>query len=79
MKPARITPERGKVYENKGGGSFRCLRGFNGDAIMVNIKSGWTFKAHDVRQYEDGTIEWGFSTGGHWETVEDGQHKEATT
>ena len=65
-KRQRITPDQGKTYTNKGGGEFLCLRGYNGDADMQNVKSGWTFKAHGVQQYEDGTIEWDYSTGGHF-------------
>lgn len=67
MDGKRITPERGKIYRNKGGGKFLCIRGFDGNAVMQNIASGWTFKANGVIQYEDGTIEWDYSTGGHFE------------
>ncbi len=66
-KRQRITPEQGKIYTNKGGGEFICLRGYKGDAVMKNTKSGWTFKAHGVQQYENGTIEWDYSTGGHFD------------
>lgn len=69
MSTKRITPERGKVYKNKGSGEFFCIRGFDGNAIMKNIASGWTFKANGVIQYEDGTIEWDYSTGGHFERL----------
>ncbi len=53
MSSERITPERGKVYKNKGGEEFLCIRGFDGNAIMQNTVSGWTFKANGVIQYED--------------------------
>lgn len=67
-KRQRITPEQGKVYANKGGGEFLCLRNYHGgDACMRNVKSGWTFMAHGVQQYEDGTIEWDYSTGGQFD------------
>lgn len=69
MCSKRITPERGKVYKNKGGGKFLCIRGFDGNAIMQNIASGWTFKANGVIQYEDGAVEWDYSTGGHFERL----------
>lgn len=65
----RPAPER--QYENAGGGIFKCLRsGGNGDmlgegnAIMQNILSGWTFQAHGCGIYEDGKIDWDYSTGG---------------
>lgn len=64
-----ITPEREKIYKNRGGGEFRCIRGLDGNAVMQNIASGWTFKANRIFQYEDGTIEWDYSTGGHFERL----------
>lgn len=66
MQGKRITPEQGKIYRNKGGGEFFCIRGFDGNAIMRNTASGWIFKANGVIQYEDNTIEWDYSTGGHF-------------
>lgn len=70
MKGKRITPERGKIYKNKGGGEFLCIRGYDGDAIMQNIASRWTFVAHGIIQYDDDSIEWDYSTGGHFERLE---------
>ena len=66
-KRQMITPEQGKIYKNKGGGEFLCLRNYTYDAMMKNVKSGWTFMAHGVQQYEDGTIEWDYSTGGRFD------------
>lgn len=68
MDGRRITPEQGKVYKNKGGGEFFCIRGYAGDAVMRNIASGWSFKANGVIQYGDGSIEWDYSTGGHFDS-----------
>ena len=67
MQGKRITPEQGKVYQNKGGGEFLCIESFDGSAVMQNTASRWTFKAHGVTQYEDGTVEWDYSTRGHFE------------
>lgn len=69
MNSKKITPERGKIYKNKGGGEFLCIQGDNGSAVMQNIVSGWTFKANNVVQYEDGSVEWDYSTGGHFENL----------
>lgn len=66
MNGKRITPAQGNVYRNKGGGEFLCIRGYDGNAVMQNIASQWTFEANGVIQYEDGTIEWDYSTGGHF-------------
>lgn len=68
-----ITLEVGKTYKNRGGGTFVCLEvgGFlrPGDAIVQNVASGWTCTAHGVTQYEDGAIEWDYSTGGRFMEV----------
>ena len=64
-----FTPEIGGVYENEGGGVFRCLGAAHWiyDAvIMQNIRSGWTFKAHGVGIYKDGRIDWNYSTDGYF-------------
>lgn len=74
-------PYRGDVYENRGGGTFRCLDDYNRffcvsgfedmppTALMQNVKSGWTFKAIGIVQYPDGTIEWDYSKEGRFEEV----------
>ena len=35
-------------------------------AGFERITDGWCLTAHGVIQYEDGTIEWNYSSGGHW-------------
>ena len=64
----RFTPEGGREYENQGGGTYRCLmRGGRipeHAAVMMNTSSSWTFIAHDCGIYEDGRIDWDYSTGG---------------
>lgn len=67
MQGKRITPKPGKVYRNKGGGEFLCLESFDGSAVMQNTASRWTFETHGITQYEDGTLEWDYSTRGHFE------------
>ena len=59
-------PAAGETYRNVSGGSYRCLRAGHGSssAMMVNVKSGWTFIAHGLRRYFDGCIEWDYSTDG---------------
>ena len=64
--------EYGKVYHNRGGGDFCCttphFMGYpDGVERMTNVKTGWTFRAHGIVQYEDGSIEWDYSTGGYFE------------
>lgn len=68
MTREKFTPAIGKIYENNGGGTYRCLRADEiGEAVMQNTKTGWTLNAHGCGIYEDGTIDWDYSTGGRFE------------
>ena len=56
-----------QVYENKGGGKFLCLKKIDESTYqMLNIKSSWMFIAHEITMYEDGTIEWDYSSNGYF-------------
>lgn len=66
MSFKRINPEPGEIYRNKGGGNFLCISSCNNSAVMQNVASKWTFEANGVIQYADGTVEWDYSTGGHF-------------
>lgn len=59
--------DEGKVYENKNGGAYRCIGMRNDFAYLVNVKSHWRFIAHTITMYDDGTIEWDYSTNGFFE------------
>lgn len=67
--PRRFNPSAGFVYENAGGGRYLCQYALETGctAWMQNTASGWTCLAHGIVRYEDGTIEWDYSTGGHFE------------
>ena len=67
-----FNPERGEIYENRGGGTFLCLAGSQtaGRATLWNTASGWTFVAHNCGIYPDGTIDWDFSSGGRFGPLE---------
>lgn len=71
MKREKYTPVTGKTYRNIGGGSYRCIKSSYEPtkAIMKNVASGWTFTAHGCGIYEDGSIDWDYSTGGRFEEV----------
>ncbi len=71
MKETRILAEPGKIYRNKGGGDYLCIRNEGENAIMRHVVTGWTLKANGIIQYEDGTIEWDYSTEGHFENKRD--------
>lgn len=65
--PKLIEPQAGVVYHNRCGSDYICDSCYGGtNAIMVRIPDSWTCIAHGVRQYADGTIEWDYSTEGHW-------------
>ena len=74
--PKPFTPVKGEIYENAGGGKYLCESGFqdeDGRAIgwMINIKSGWSLTAKGIVRYEDGTIEWDYSTDGTFLPIDD--------
>ena len=60
-----IDCEPGHIYENEGGGLYQCTDyGYSNDSFdFVNLKSGWKLTAHGVGVYEDGKIDWDYSTG----------------
>ena len=63
----KFTPEPGKIYTNKGGGTYLCVRSFTPETpTFVNTLSGWTLRAHGVGIYDDGTIDWDYSTDGYF-------------
>lgn len=57
----------GKVYTNRNGGTYLCKVIVSPERyIMVRTTDEWTLMAHVITMYEDGTIEWDYSSGGHW-------------
>lgn len=81
MEKKYIVPIVGQIYRNRNGGEYRCTGNslYLNDAqkqqalslgehiaYMERVKDGWSLIAHGVIQYEDGTIEWNYSTGGHF-------------
>ena len=64
MKRTLFAPQNGVVYENHGGGKFVCLdrNASSRSARMQNIESGWMLVAHGCGMYEDGTMDWDYST-----------------
>ena len=69
MKPKRFSPEVGQCYRNNGWGCYECTYNINSGKIagFRNIHTGWTLSAHNVYIYDNGCIEWDYSTNGHWE------------
>lgn len=61
-----FTPEHGVTYQNEGGGVYECVdfTPSQDHARFRNVKSGWYLSAHGVGIYEDGKIDWDYSTDG---------------
>lgn len=54
----------GETYTNEGGGSYICRECYGtGEAKFQNTRSGWMLLAHGLSVYEDGRIDWDYSTG----------------
>lgn len=79
MQKKYILPVVGQIYKNRNGREYCCLSnvGYSSQgnmraavslgehqASMVRMSDGWSFVAHGLQQYEDGTVEWNFSTDG---------------
>ena len=79
MQKKYILPVAGQIYKNRNGREYCCLsatsypsqeamwRAVNlgeHQAAMVRMSDGWSFTAHGLHQYEDGAVEWNYSTGG---------------
>lgn len=64
-KPAWLSA--GQVYRHhnpQNAAPFFCDYQNGYSAWLVNTESGWAFWARGTRMYEDGTIEWNYSSGG---------------
>ena len=63
----KFIPQSGKTYINEAGGKYKCLESFEScNAWMQNVSSGWTFIAHGCGIYRNKTIDWDYSTDGHF-------------
>ena len=81
MERKYIIPTVGQTYINRNGGEYLCTGNlfYENDtqrqrsismgehvAFMERVKDGWSLADHGVIECEDGTIEWNYSTGGHF-------------
>ena len=62
-------PTPGVIYYLPSGSAYRCLSADHDKALLQNVATGWTLIAHYPERNEDGTIEWAYSTAGHFEDV----------
>lgn len=84
MKSERVHLKVGSLYRlhDRDGYVLECLRLIPDDsyspytAKVRSTVTGWTMTIHGVNQYEDGSIDWDFSTHGIFtEKHEDGLHE----
>lgn len=69
-KPFTPVPNDPYVVVGNLGSVFACLASYaDNSALMINLKSGWTCMCHGVGMYDDGYIDWDYSTGGHFREV----------
>ena len=68
-----FVPVIGMVYRNHNGNQYLCIEvevsglPWASTATFRRIPDGWTLKAHGIMyRKSDDTIEWNYSTGGHW-------------
>lgn len=72
MEKKYIFPITGRIYRNRNGRDYLCIQTIRHTlpddslAVFERITDNWHLVAHGVMQYEDGTIEWNYSSGGHW-------------
>lgn len=71
MERKYFVPVVNGIYRNRNGQEYRCTSVVgNGSAettaYFTRLSDGWSLAAHGPLIYEDGTIEWNYSTGGHW-------------
>ncbi|MGX8709810.1 MAG: hypothetical protein ACQGTM_06125 [bacterium] len=57
----------GCTYTSQNGSAYLCTSiPDDNSAVMERVKDRWTLVAHGIKMFGDGTIEWDYSTGGHW-------------
>ena len=58
----------GATYKNKNGSTYVCVGRRGADRfVLKNTSSRWAFTAVKITAYDDGAIEWDYSTCGHFE------------
>lgn len=79
MKSIRGYLEEGSLYrlhdqdgDRSNMACLECIRNITNTpydrpaALIRSTVTGWTMVVHGINIYEDGSIDWDFSTGGHW-------------
>ena len=71
MERVKLYPEVGRHYvDPRRMSRYVCLYVDSvGTAIFQNVASQWTFKAQGLGMYDDGIVDWDYSTGVHFVKV----------
>lgn len=79
MQRKYFMPAVGQIYINRNGSTYRCISNAEyPDEIlmrravdlgehrssMLRITDGWSITVHGICRYEDGSVEWNYSSGG---------------
>ena len=72
MDRTRFTPCIGETFNLKDCKvEYTCLKIIGKyEAVLKNRETGWTLTANGIGRYPDGSIDWDFSTDGHFELKE---------
>ena len=65
MSRRKYSVKKNEVVQHKNGWYFICIEPGKNPTLM-NVKTGWEMVVHGLGQYDDGKIDWDFSTGGCW-------------
>ena len=75
--PKPFVPTKGEVDTNANGAKYLCEAEGHQDedgrsiAWMTNIKSGWSMTTKGIVMYDNGEIEWDYSTDGTFLPIDD--------
>ena len=65
MSRRKYSIKKNEVVQHKNGWYFICIEDGKNPTLM-NVKTGWEMVVHGLGKYDDGKIDWDFSTGGYW-------------
>ena len=65
MARRRYSIKKNEVVLNRNGWFFICVKEGKNPTLM-NVRTGWEMVVHGLGIYDDGKIDWDFSTGGFW-------------
>ena len=64
-----FNPVEGETYLNTNGQQYKCIQLTGQYTAIMRSNGGWTCECHDIRLYDNNTIDWAYSTGGKFAKV----------